>query len=73
MKYKGYTARYEFDADDGVLHGEVEGIDDIITFVADNLHDLEREFRISVDDYLQWCAEDGVEPKKPREAQRRAS
>jgi predicted HicB family RNase H-like nuclease len=48
-----------------VLHGRVDGIEDVITFEADNLEDLEREFRISVDDYLEWCAEDGVEPNRP--------
>ncbi|HSU16659.1 type II toxin-antitoxin system HicB family antitoxin [Longimicrobium sp.] len=73
MKYKGYTGSYEFDPDEGVLHGHVDDIEDIVTFVADNVTDLEREFRISVDDYLEFCAEDGVEPQKPREAQRRAS
>jgi predicted HicB family RNase H-like nuclease len=65
MMYKGYTGRYEVDPEDGVLHGHVDGIEDIITFEADNLEDLEREFQISVDDYLEWCAEDGVEPNRP--------
>lgn len=71
MKYKGYTGRYEVDPDEGVLHGQIDGIEDIITFVADNLEDLEREFRISVDDYLEWCAEDGVEPNRPYPEPRR--
>ena len=73
MKYKGYTARYEWDQDEHVLHGRIDGIDDIITFVAETLPDLEREFHVSVDDYLSWCAEDGVEPKRSAAAQRRAS
>ena len=65
MMYKGYTGRYEVDPEDGVLYGRVDDIEDVITFEADNLEDLEREFRISVDDYLEWCAEDGVEPNRP--------
>ena len=73
MNYKGYTAHVEVDDTDGVLHGWVEGIDDVVTFEANNLADLEREFRISVDDYLAFCAEDGVEPERPRIEQRRAS
>ena len=72
MRYKGYTGVYEVDPDEGVLHGHIDGIEDIITFVADNLEDLEREFRISVDDYLEWCAEDGVEPNCPDTQPRRA-
>jgi len=73
MKYKGYTGRYEVDPDDGVLHGHLDGIEDIITFEADNLEDLEREFRISVDDYREWCAEDGVEPNRPSDKPGRAA
>jgi predicted HicB family RNase H-like nuclease len=65
MRYKGYTAHVERDPEDGVFHGWLDNIEDIITFEADNLEDLEREFRISVDDYLEWCAEDGVEPNRP--------
>lgn len=65
MMYKGYTAHVERDPDDGVLHGWIAGIRDVITFEADTSEGLEREFRISVDDYLEWCAERGVEPNRP--------
>ncbi len=73
MNYKGYTARVAVDEDDGVLHGWVEGISDVVRFEADNLADLEREFRISVDDYFALCARNGVAPEKPQIEQRRAS
>lgn len=65
MDYKGYTARVEFDQDAGILHGEVEGLRDVITFEATDVRGLEASFRASVDDYLAQCAEDGVEPEKP--------
>ena len=26
---------------------------------------MENKFHASVDDYLEWCKEDGVEPEKP--------
>ena len=32
MKYKGYTARAEFDEDAGVFRGEVLDLRDVITF-----------------------------------------
>lgn len=73
MMYKGYTARYEFDEDEGVLHGRVDGIRDIVSFVAETVEDLEREFQISVDVYLEFCAERGCEPNRPRADLRRAS
>jgi predicted HicB family RNase H-like nuclease len=73
MMYKGYTARYEFVPDEGVLHGEVEGITDMITFVAESVDDLEREFHTSVDVYLEWCAETGHEPNRPIVERKRAA
>lgn len=73
MMYKGYTARYEFDEYEGVLHGRVDGIRDIVSFVAETPEDLEREFRISVDVYLDVCAEEGSEPDRPRADPQRAS
>jgi len=72
MNYRGYTARYEFDARDNVLHGRVEGIRDIVTFVAPNVAELEHEFHVSVDEYLSYCAEKGLQPERPREERRRA-
>jgi predicted HicB family RNase H-like nuclease len=72
MNYRGYTARYEFDAHDGVLHGRVDGIRDIVTFVASDVAELEHEFHVSVDEYLSYCAEKGLRPDQPQEERRRA-
>ena len=52
MEYKGYVGRVEFDADAGVLFGEVEGLRNVVTFEATNVRDLNAAFRASVDDYL---------------------
>lgn len=73
MNYKGYTAVYEVDDDDGVLHGRVAGIRDVVTFESETLEGLEREFRISVDVYLEWCAECGLVPNRPHAEPRRAA
>jgi predicted HicB family RNase H-like nuclease len=62
--YKGFTGSFEVDPQTGVLHGHVDGIDDIVTFEADRLWDLERKFRDSVDEYLASCAEDAVAPSR---------
>ena len=64
MNYKGYAARVEFDQDAGVLHGEVADITDVVTFEAESVHDLEREFHVSVDEYLEFCRELGREPER---------
>lgn len=65
MKYKGYTAKVQFDAEAGLLHGELEDITDVVTFQADSVAELEAEFRAAVDDYLEFCKEEGREPNRP--------
>ena len=67
MEYKGYVATIEYDDSVELLHGEVvnAGPYPLVTFEAADVEDLKREFRVSVDDYLAWCDEDGVEPKRP--------
>jgi len=69
LKYKGYLAKVEFDADEKVLRGEVLGTRDVVTFQADGAADVEREFRGSVDDYLAFCKERGERPEKPASGQ----
>ena len=65
MKYRGYIARIEFDDRDDIFIGRVIGARDAICFHADNVADLKREFQVSIDDYLNYCAEKGTTPDKP--------
>src|SRR5438105_170505 len=69
MQYKGYVAKVEFDPDARVLHGEVAGIRDVVTFQGDSVGEVENAFRDSVDDYLAFCASRGEEPDKPSSGQ----
>ncbi len=63
--YKGYRSTVTFDEDALLFHGEVAGIRDVITFQARTAEDLPKAFHASVDDYLNWAAEDGFEAEKP--------
>ena len=67
MEYKGYAAIVEFDDSAEILHGKVvnTGPYPIATFEATEARRLREEFERSVDEYLAWCDEDGVEPRKP--------
>ncbi len=65
MKYKGYTATAEFDAQGGLFHGELEDITDVVTFQANSVAGLAAEFHAAVDDYLEFCKEEGREPNRP--------
>ena len=64
--YKGYEGYvHSIDADENVIVGRVAGIRDIVTFVASTPAELQREFHISVDEYLAHCAETGKAANKP--------
>lgn len=67
MEYKGYRAAVEFDDSSDTLHGRVvnTGPYPIATFEAAETSQLRREFHRSIDEYLAWCEEDGVEPRRP--------
>lgn len=55
MTYKGYDAIVQFDEDGKVFSGEVINIRDVITFQADSVDEMEKAFRDSVEDYLEFC------------------
>ena len=65
MTYKGYSARIDYDDEDGILFGQIACIRDGVGFHADNVDDLRNAFREAVDDYLETCARIGKDPQKP--------
>ncbi len=65
LKYKGYTGHAEFDDEAVLFHGEVLDLRDVITFQGTSVEELEREFRNSIDDYLEFCEERSEEPDRP--------
>ena len=65
LNYKGYVGTIEPDLENNVLFGKLAYIRDLVTYAAETLPELEKEFRQSVDLYLQDCAELGKEPNKP--------
>lgn len=73
MNYKGYTATIEIDEDDGILFGTVAGIRDVITFQGQTVPEIIQAFHDSVDDYLEWCAQRGKEPQRPKDTSAVAS
>ena len=65
MEYKGYIGKVEFDAEAGMIHGEVIHTRDVITFQGDSVAEVKRAFHESVDDYLEFCQTRGESPDKP--------
>lgn len=65
LTYKAYSARIEFDADDGIFFGRIAGIRDVLGFHADTVDDLVAAFHEAVDDYITTCASAGKAPERP--------
>ena len=55
LEYKGYRTKIEFDREDNIFYGEIEGIHDFSK--------IEKEFHDAVDDYLEFCREIEKEPE----------
>ncbi len=65
MQYKGYIGHVVFDDDAEVFHGEVINTKDVITFQGRSVKEIKKEFKESVDDYLDFCASRNETPDKP--------
>jgi predicted HicB family RNase H-like nuclease len=65
MEYMGYIGIVEYDDKAKIFHGDVVNTRDIITFQGKSVDEIEKAFRESIDDYLSWCEQDGINPEKP--------
>ena len=65
MEYRGYLGVVEFDEEDDLFHGTVINTNDVITFYGASVPELKKEMRRSVEEYLDFCSEQGREPERP--------
>ncbi len=64
LNYKGYYAEFGYDDSADAFHGRVIGLNDVIDFYGRTIDELKAELRTSVDEYIDWCREEGEEPEK---------
>ncbi len=64
MKYKGFEARIGYMEGDDVFNGRILGIRDIVTFEGTSIEELKGAFEEAVEDYLDYCKHQGVQPEK---------
>jgi len=57
MNYKGFIGTVEYDDKAHIFSGEVINTRTVITFQGTSVDEVEKEFKASVDDYLEWCKE----------------
>ncbi len=64
LEYKGYYGTVELSVTDNVLFGKIIGINSLISYEGDGVQSLRDDFQGAVEDYLEMCAANGVEPEK---------
>ena len=65
LRYKGYAGTVTFSERDEVFHGKVIGMKDLITFEGDSVASLVEDFHSAVDEYEEYCMQQGKKPDKP--------
>jgi predicted HicB family RNase H-like nuclease len=65
LQYKKYQGSIECDVEAALMYGKVLHVCDLITYEAESLAELKKEFESAVDDYLELCEEIGKSPEKP--------
>ena len=64
LTYKGYIGSVAFSEKDNVFFGKIEGINGLVNFEGESVKELTDAFHETVDDYLAYCEDEGIEPDK---------
>mgnify|MGYP002763234215 FL=1 len=64
IQYHGYFTSVQYSQEDQIFFGKIGGIRDLVTFECENASEAEQAFKDAVDDYLEFCEEDGKDPNK---------
>jgi predicted HicB family RNase H-like nuclease len=65
MKYRGYTARIDFDCKVELFVGRLLGMNELIVFHGAGVEELRGDFEFAVNHYLAECARMGQKPERP--------
>ena len=64
MSVDGYYARIEYNSDTDLFRGEILGLSGGADFYGANPDELRREFKKSLEVFLEVCKEQGIEPRR---------
>lgn len=65
LSHKNYSGSIEVSLEDGCLHGEILFINDLVSYESETVGGLQAAFEAAVDNYLDKCRREGLEPDKP--------
>jgi predicted HicB family RNase H-like nuclease len=55
LNYKGFLGSVTFSAEDNILHGKIECIDDLILYEGGSVSEIKNAFKEAVEDYIEIC------------------
>lgn len=55
LNYKGFLGSVTFSAEDNILHGKIECIEDLILFEGGSVIEIKNAFKEAVEDYIEIC------------------
>ena len=64
LTYKGFIGSVHYAAEDRVLYGKVEGVNDLITFEGSTVDELEEGFKYMVDEHIKDCIKENIPLEK---------
>jgi len=64
IQYKNFIGTIEYDEDIEMFHGRIANIRDVVSFYGKSVDELKTEMKNSVDAYITFCEEKGIEPSK---------
>ncbi len=65
MNYKGYIGSVHYSDDDQVFFGKLKYIKSLVNYEGTDVKSLKQSFEEAVDDYLELCKQEEIEPEQP--------
>ncbi len=59
LQYNNFLGSVHFSPEDECFFGKIEGIEDLVTFEAQDVDGLKKAFREAVEDYIELCQSTG--------------
>ncbi|HHF6577185.1 TPA: type II toxin-antitoxin system HicB family antitoxin [Haemophilus influenzae] len=64
LEYKNFIGSVKFSLEDNLLFGKILHVNGLVTYEGATLDELREEFKLAVDDYIEYCQENGIDAHK---------
>lgn len=65
LTHEGYFSFVQYSEENRIFHGKIEFIHSLVSYEGTDVNSLEASFKDVVDDYIEFCEEQGKEPEHP--------